>query len=398
MYEDTNELTMEEALFFLQESVDNNVFKEKIVEPIMSKLSSHQVISKYVGYGNDFLSANSDMLAKEYPTQKVSFPQRYVDSVIQLFGFDNKAQLDKYVREALTTVNTKSDFKSIKESPTNIIHTVVLHYSDLVQNRKLRDSARQQLALTMWERMYNKYWGSTPVLNEGLMAYTYSKLNMTWDIVNAENMINWITEITEGAYALYRTKLDLNLSMKIVVMFLNETRNRFNQKTRGLSNLYYEYKDKNVSIGNDTTSDDDYIDTNAYSNIRSSLMRLIKNKDKGYWSKGELYKGIGIWKNVDVDSLYDFAMKVHMDDISKIMDLIFYVFLVKEGNTIKDINSVKYINRITNLPTAIDRCIPGKPVIKPLMKKYDTTEIIVRSYICLIATYIMQRINDVNEN
>lgn len=398
MYEDTNELTMEEALFFLQESVDNNVFKEKIVEPIMSKLSSHQVISKYVGYGNDFLSANSDMLAKEYPTQKVSFPQRYVDSVIQLFGFDNKAQLDKYVREALTTVNAKTDFKSIRESPTNIIHTVVLHYSDLVQNRKLRDSARQQLALTMWERMYNKYWGSTPVLNEGLMAYTYSKLNMTWDIVNAENMINWITEITEGAYALYRTKLDLNLSMKIVVMFLNETRNRFNQKTRGLSNLYYEYKDKNVSIGNDTTSDDDYIDTNAYSNIRSSLMRLIKNKDKGYWSKGELYKGIGRWKNVDVDSLYDFAMKVHMDDISKIMDLIFYVFLVKEGNTIKDINSVKYINRITNLPTAIDRCIPGKPVIKPLMKKYDATEIIVRSYICLIATYIMQRINDVNEN
>jgi hypothetical protein len=398
MYEDTNELTMEEALFFLQESVDNNVFKEKIVEPIMSKLSSHQVISKYVGYGNDFLSANSDMLAKEYPTQKVSFPQRYVDSVIQLFGFDNKAQLDKYVREALTTVNAKTDFKSIRESPTNIIHTVVLHYSDLVQNRKLRDSARQQLALTMWERMYNKYWGSTPVLNEGLMAYTYSKLNMTWDIVNAENMINWITEITEGAYALYRTKLDLNLSMKIVVMFLNETRNRFNQKTRGLSNLYYEYKDKNVSIGNDTTSDDDYIDTNAYSNIRSSLMRLIKNKDKGYWGKGELYKGIGRWKNVDVDSLYDFAMKVHMDDISKIMDLIFYVFLVKEGNTIKDINSVKYINRITNLPTAIDRCIPGKPVIKPLMKKYDATEIIVRSYICLIATYIMQRINDVNEN
>ena len=157
MYEDTNELTMEEALFFLQESVDNNVFKEKIVEPIMSKLSSHQVISKYVGYGNDFLSANSDMLAKEYPTQKVSFPQRYVDSVIQLFGFDNKAQLDKYVREALTTVNAKTDFKSIRESPTNIIHTVVLHYSDLVQNRKLRDSARQQLALTMWERMYNKY-------------------------------------------------------------------------------------------------------------------------------------------------------------------------------------------------------------------------------------------------
>jgi hypothetical protein len=59
----------------------------------------------------------------------------------------------------------------------------------------------------MWERMYGKYWKSSPVLNEGLMAYVYSQLNMTWDIVRAENMINWITEITEGAYSFYRSRL-----------------------------------------------------------------------------------------------------------------------------------------------------------------------------------------------
>lgn len=397
MYGDAYEWTMEQALFFLQESGESDIFKEKIVDPIMDKLSSPSVYKKYIEYGDEFLAVNSDMLSKEYPTDHVKFPQKYIDGLLSLFGFESVAVLKKYIKQSLTSINANTEFRNISETPTNIIHTIVLRYSDIDQNRKLRDSARQQLALTMWYRMFDKYWGSG--INDGLMGYVYSTLNMTWDIVNAENMINWITETTESAYALYRTKLDLSFSLKTVVMFLNETRNRFNQKTRGLSSLYYEYKDKNVTIGSDVTSDEDYVDTNTYSNIRSSLMRLIKNKDRGYWSKGDLYKGLARWKNVDVDSLFTFATNViDESDISKIMDLIFYVFLVKEGNTIKDINSTKYIDRITNFPTAIDRCIPGKPVIRPLMNKYKTEENIIRAYICFVATYIMQRINDVNEN
>lgn len=402
MYTDENsfELTMEQALFFLQESDNSSsIFKEKIADQIMNKLSTPSVYKRYIEYGNIFMSVNADMLSKEYPTQKVSYPPRYVDDILHLFGYANKSELSKYVRECLNSIDATKNFHSIMETPTNIIHTIVLHYSDVVQNRKLRDSARQQLALSVWDKMYGKYWKSTPVLNEGLMAYAYSTLNMTWDIVGAENMINWITDITEGAYGLYRTKLDLNLSMKTVVMFLNETRNRFNQKTRSLSNVYYKYKDDNVAVGPDSTSDEEYIDTNSYSNISSALMRLIKNKDRGYWSMGELYHAIARYKNVDVDALYEFATKkIHEDDISRIMNLIFYVFLVKEGNMIKDINSVKYMHRITNLPTAIDRCIPGKPVVKPLMDKYKAEESIVRAYICFVATYIMERINDVNEN
>lgn len=399
MYDDNEfELTMEQALFFIQEAESSPLFKQNIVDPIMNSLQTPSVSKRYIEYGNIFLSANADMLAKEYPTREVSFPPKYIDDIMSLFNF-TLASLKNNLEKALNEVNDKTKFHSIMESPTNVIHTVVLCYSDLVQNRRLRDSARQQLALTMWERMYGKYWKSSPVLNEGLMAYVYSQLNMTWDIVRAENMINWITEITEGAYSLYRSRLDFDLSIKTVVMFLNEIRNRFNQKTKGLSNLYYKYKDENVIVGNDTTSEDEYIDTNSYANIVQSLMRLINNRDKGYWGKGDLYRGIARWKNVDVESLYNFATKsIKTNDISRIMKLIFYVFLVKEGNSIKDINSVKYINRITNLPTAIDRCIPGEPVIKPLMKKYNVEENIVRAYICLIATFILQRINDVNED
>ena len=100
-------------------------------------------------------------------------------------------------------------------------------------------------------------------------------------------------------------------------------------------------------------------------------------------------------KNVKVDTMYNFAQQIDKRDIGIIIDTIFYVFIVRDGNSIEDINSTKYISRITNLPTAIDRAIAGKPIISTLSKKYSIDPNIVKAYICLIATYIMYRVNDV---
>ena len=82
-------------------------------------------------------------------------------------------------------------------------------------------------------------------------------------------------------------------------------------------------------------------------------------------------------------------------DIGTLIDIILYVFIVKEENEMKDINSTKYINRISNFPTAVDRAITGKPIIDPFSKKYKVDPSIMRAYICLLATYIMYNINDV---
>ena len=79
------------------------------------------------------------------------------------------------------------------------------------------------------------------------------------------------------------------------------------------------------------------------------------------------------------------------------MDLIFYVFIVKEGNSVDDITSNKFIGRITNLPTAIDRAIQGKPIISPMAKKYEADESIVKAHICLVAAYMMRRMNEANK-
>ena len=191
--------------------------------------------------------------------------------------------------------------------------------------------------------------------------------------------------------------MSLDMSMTVLVQFLNRVRTSFQQNMRLLANQYFANANSENGnlVGDDVSGSDEYFVSNNTTKIREALVRRINGKDQLYVEKGNIYSGIARLKNVNVESLYEFAQKIDSNDIAMIIDTIFYVFLIKEGNKIEDINSTKFISRITNLPTAIDRAIAGRPVISMLSKKYSTDQTIIKAYICLIATYIMYRINDV---
>lgn len=390
------ELSEHEALLFIQEAVHdpkNKKLREELIDPIIEVLEKPSGRTQYIQYGSSFLGENSEMLSREYPTKAVTFPRKYVDGLLGMFGFTLKS-IKIVLRDVLKEVSTTTEFSTITSSPTNIIHTIALFYSDMILHRQLRDSARQQLGLTVYAIIFNKFFPSG--LSESIMAYTYLSLNNSWGIIKSENVINWICDSVETCYAFYRTKMSLNMSAQILVVFLNRVRNTFNQNMKGISVKYYENKENGNLIGDDLTGDEEYVETSNYSTLKNNLLRLIKNKDELYYSQGKLYPPIAKLKNVKMEALYDYSTKkIEHSDIGKIIDNIFYVFLVKEGYSISDINSTKYISKITNFPTAIDRAISGKPIILPFAKKYRVNDSIVKAHICLVATYILNRINDV---
>jgi hypothetical protein len=266
----------------------------------------------------------------------------------------------------------------------------------MIQHRQLRDSAKQQLGLTVYNNTFNHFF-HPPHPVESTMAYVYLTLDNSWGIVKSENVINWIGNTIETCFAAWRTRISLDMSPKILVDFLNRVRSSFQQNLRLLANQYFNNLDKGNLVADDIDSNAEYLETKNTIKIREGLIRRINSGDQLYKEKGNLYTGIARLKNVKVDTLYNFAQTISSTDIGIIMDTIFYVFLVVEDNNIEDINSTKYISRITNLPTAIDRAVAGKPIILPISKKYKVDQNIVKAYICLIATYIMYRINDVKK-
>ena len=390
------ELTENEALTFVQEALHdpkNQKLREELIDPIISVLEKPSGRKQYIDYGSSFLGENATMLSREFPTKSVTFPRKYVDGLFAMFGFTMKS-FKEVLKDVLKSVSSSTEFATITASPTNVIHTVAIYYSDMIGHRLLRDSSRQQLGLSVYAVIFNKYYKTG--LNESVMAYTFMQLDNSWGIVKAENMINWISTTVETAYGFYRTKISLDMSPNILVAFLNRLRNAMNQNMRGLSNKYYDNLDNGNLIGADLTGTEDYVVTSNYSVLRDNLLRLIKNRDELYFSQGKLYPAIAKLKNVKMETLFDYSTKkIKYEDIGKIIDTIFYVFLVKEGHTVEEINSTAYISRITNFPTAIDRAIAGKPIILPFSKKYKVNDNIVKAHICLVATYILNRINDV---
>ena len=390
------ELTEVEAIMFVQEALHdpkNQKLREELIDPIIEILEKPSGRKQYIEYGSSFLGENATMLAKEYPTKAVTFPRKYVDGLFAMFNFTMKS-FKQVLKDVLKSVSSSTEFATITSSPTNVIHTVALYYSDMIGNRLLRDSARQQLGLSVYAVIFNKYYKTG--LNESVMTYTYMQLDNSWGIVKAENIINWISTTVETAYGFYRTKLSLNMSADILVTFLNRLRNSMNQNMRGLGNKYYDNLENGNLIGADITGDEDHVVTNNYTVLKDNLLRLIKNRDELYYTQGKLYPAIAKLKNVKMESLFEYSTtKIKYEDIGRIIDNIFYVFLVKDGHSVDEINSATYIGRITNFPTAVDRAIAGKPIILPYSKKYKVDDTIVKAHICLVATYILNRINDV---
>ena len=386
------EYTEDEARIFVEAMNVNDDLRIQIIDPIIQILNKPSARKEYIAYGTEFLQANAEMLAKEFPTKAVSFPRKYVDNVFALFGFSQK-QFKEILKAILKTVNDKTAFQTIVASPTNVIHAIVMLYADITEQRMLRDSARQQMGLSVYNNIFNHFF-HPPHPVEGTMAYVYMNLDNSWNLVKSENVINWIDQSVDTAYTFWKPRMALDMNADVLVQFLNRVRSAFRQNMRLLANQYYENLDKGNLVAADVSSDELYLDTRDTSKIRQNLVRRINLGDKLYTEKGRLYIGIAKIKNVKLDTLYDFAQNIDIKDVTLIIDTIFYVFINKEGNSIEDINSSKFISRITNLPTAIDRAVAGKPIISMLSEKYDADPSIVKAYICFLATYMMYRIND----
>ena len=379
--------------FFQESSTDKDEFRTYIIDRIINVLSTPRGRKAYIQYGSDFIDANSDMLAKPYPTKSVTYPRKYVDELFELFGYDKKEFKDK-LKELLKSVSDNTSWNALMNSQTNVFHTIALFYSDMIYDRKLRDSARQQIGLTSYGHAFRKYF-PLGTADEKIMETAYSKMNLTWELKKRETVVGWIDHTVEVAYGSYKSKLSLDMSISTLAAFNNRMWTSFNQNMKYLKQLFESVKDE-VTVTTDVKGDEVYLTDTGYAKIRDNITRLITSGDSFYTNRNsDLYRYIARLKNVKGEDVYKFAQKVNKAEIKRIIDLILYVFLVKENHTIDEINSSAYINRITNIPTAVDRAIPGDPVIKPLCEKYKEKDSIVKAYICLLATYIMLRLNDV---
>ena len=384
------EFTEEEALDIITEAYSNSPALEELMEVVYSKMQVTATRNAYIEYGATFLSENAEMLSKHYPSGPVKWPKKYVDNCLALFGFTN-ASLKEKVIQLTKEVHATNNFKTITEVPITVLHVLVIVFGEQIGYRKLKDSAKEQLSVTQYSRMYVKYFQKALNFNVKAMEYTYTHLSNKYDITQSDSLLDWIDSTLDTCWNFYRNAFLLKPSPKVVVDFLNRLRNSYNQNMHQLATAYYKSIEENKETGADGDVFDQFTLTGNTVHLREKLIGLIRAKDELYAKKTSgLYEGISKLKSV--------KKTIDIDDTAMIIDGIFYVFIIKEGNTLDDINSTKFIGRIKGFPTAVDRAIAGKPVIIPLRRKYGYDGEIVKAHICLVATFMMNRMNQIRNN
>ena len=195
----------------------------------------------------------------------------YVDNIFNMFGF-NKNTFKENLKSILKNVSDKTEFQTIVANPTNVIHAIVLVYADSIQHRALRDSARQQMGLSIYNNNFNAFF-HPPHPVESTMAYTYMNLDNSWNLVKSENIINWIDLTIETAFQYWRSRLDVEMDTSVLVQFLNRVRTSFRQNLRLLANQYFKTVEENKGnlVGTDVSSDDMYFETNNTVKLRDGL-------------------------------------------------------------------------------------------------------------------------------
>jgi hypothetical protein len=398
-FDETPESFIDDELFrFFTEGSESKVddFRRLMFDPILDKLeNSPSIRKKYIDLGAEFIEVNAEMLAAQYPTKIPIFPKKYVDRVIELFGFDT-AELRKIVDDLLKTVDNKiwKDFRYVHA--TNMIHVIVLMYADMAFSHDLRRSARQQIGLTVYEAVFRK-WFPLGFADEKIMQMAYSSFDKTWGLVKQENVVNWIGYQVDVSYQYWKTKLSINRDLVTVVLFIGRVRSTINQAMRLIRDAFARHEDLGHLVGNDTDGDDQYVITSDHTTLKNNIVKFITEKDAFFWDpESVLYSGVAKAKNVKAAELHELVTKADIKDHAWIIDTILYVFLSRDGHEVADISSAKYLNKITNMPTQVDRAIRNKPIIDPLVKRYKTTSDLVKAWIILLAFYINQRINRID--
>lgn len=392
------EFTEDDVFNIITEAYSKSPVLDELMETVYINMQSAQARNAYIEYGATFLSENAEMLSKHYPSGPVKWPKKYIDNCLALFGFTNASLKEKIV-QLTKEVHATNNFKTITEVPITVLHVLVIVFGEQIGYRKLKDSAKEQLSVTQYSRMFNKYFQKKLNFNVKAMEYTYSHLSNKYEISQSDSLLDWIDSTLDTCWNFYRNALLLKPSPKVVVDFLNRLRNSYNQNMCQLAKMYYKAIEENKETGNDGDVFDQFTLTGNTVHLREQLIGLIRSKDELYFKKTSgLYEGIAKLKSVKKEELYKYSQSISIEDIGMLIDGIFYVFIVKEGNTLDDINSTKFISRIKGFPTAVDRAIPGKPVIIPLRRKYGYDGEIVKAHICLVATFMMNRMNQIRNN
>lgn len=248
-------------LFQMMEAVNHFVFNEEwfpVILENMKKPNVRNILRRVIA---QFIDANSEILSKRYPSRNVMLSDADINTILQAIKFP-KARMAEIVKNMLSKLDAKTEFKSITKSPHQIVFTGMLIAATQIKDERLIHDCELFCVFSMYPLIFRKYFPVTDP-NEFAMEQAVLTCTKKFYIARTKSVLEWIQILIDVPYQFYKSKfLAGHVSDELYVAFLNRLRNTINQQMKSLYQIYKKAYDKQsistmatgdfVTLGSDT--------------------------------------------------------------------------------------------------------------------------------------------------
>lgn len=254
-------LSEDRYLFQLMEAVNHFTFNEEWFPSIIENMSKPSVRNALHMIIARFIDTNSEVLSKRYPTRNVMLSDNDVSMILQAIKFPKNRMTD-IVRNMLSNLDAKTEFKSITKSPHQVIFTGMLIAATQIKDERLIHDCTLFCVFSMYPLIFRKYFPVTDP-NELAMEQAVLTCSKKFYIARTKSVLEWIQILIDVPYQFYKNKfLAGHISDELYVAFINRLRNTINQQMKSLYQIYKKAYDKQsisamatgdfVTLGSDT--------------------------------------------------------------------------------------------------------------------------------------------------
>lgn len=251
MYEHCGGYTPDGYMYLYESSDATNPFSTKWHPVILEHVQKPHFKARIHRITSDFINKNSEELSIRYPSTNITIPKNVIDDILKLVGIGSDTP--KAVSELIDSLNVKTDFKSISQSPHQIVLTAILMAATEIKSDAIINDVITLVAFTMYPLIFRKYF---PVVdpNKTAMEEAVLTASLKFYIAKTDNLLAWVRILTEVPYDFYKERFAAgNKSDVLYINFLNRLRNTMNQQFKSLYSIYKKaYNNKSLSkLNND---------------------------------------------------------------------------------------------------------------------------------------------------
>jgi hypothetical protein len=242
---DEKEMDTDTNIYMYEASDTENPFMSKWYPTILENVEKPQFKTKIHNITSDFINKNHEALSVRYPSTNITLPKNVVDDILILCGMNGNTP--KAVSELIDHLNVKTDFKSITQSPHQIIFTAILMAATQIKSQPIINDMITLIAFTMYPLIFRKYFKVVDP-NKAAMEEAVLTASLKFYIAKTDDLLSWVRILTQVPYDFYKERFDHGSKNDILfIHFLNRLRNTMNQQFKSLYAIYKKaYENKSL--------------------------------------------------------------------------------------------------------------------------------------------------------